>query len=176
MKSLLVISAIVALAFGASAEAWTIGADGATITAALDDGRLTLSGDGKTVDFVSAAETPWAGKTINDVVFSGDITPGQNLLAGLDESVTINGSMTIGTLRKISGAFLAGEVAPAEASGLSLDDRKLTLSVDVACRDSEQDESWREATVESVEANEAGEVVLTIPVGASEGVCRLRAK
>lgn len=165
MKNILLMLTIVALAFGASAETWEIGAEGATISAALEDGTLTLSGNGKTVDYVSAAQTPWAGKVVNNVVFSGDITPGKNLLAGLDENVTINGSMPISTLRKISDAFLAGEVTPAEACGLSLGAEKLVMVVDV-----------ENFAIESVETTEEGEVVVTIPVGATEGVYRLRAK
>lgn len=176
MKNVLLILAVVVQAFAVLAETWEIGATGAAITAMLADGRLTLSGNGKTVDFESVASTPWSGQTITDVVFNGDITPGKNLLAGLDDCVTINGSMPIRTLRDLSDAFLAGEVAPVEAGGLSLGEGKMVMSVDVDRRDSEKGETWSKATVESVETNAEGEVILTIPVGIPEGIYRLRTK
>lgn len=168
--------ALTAVAEAGNTASWAIGAEGAEITAVWTGDRLTLSGNGKTVDFDSAASVPWAALCVKDVVFNGDILPGKNLLAGLDDRVTINGSMPISTLRQLADAFLAGEVAPAEASGISFGDGKLVISVDVACRDPEKNEGWSEATVESVEVNDAGEVVLTIPVGVTDGVCRLRTK
>ena len=143
------------------AERWTVG-DG--VTAAWFDGRLSISGTGKVNDFASAAELPWAGHTVTNMTLAAGVTPGRNTFAGLEDTTTVNGTVPVSLLRASAGDFIVGNLAPAEASALKIENGEVKLTVEV---DASTDlKTWTPAKT----------VDVTVPVEGEKGFYILKSK
>ena len=131
---------------------WTVG-DG--VTAAWDDGILSITGAGKVDDFASAADLPWAGHTVTNMTLAAGVTPGKNTFAGLEDTATLNGTVPISLLRAAAGDFIVGSIAPAEASALAIEGGQVRLTVEV---DASTDlETWKRAWTDEISVPVEGE-------------------
>ena len=140
---------------------WTVG-DG--VTAEWEDGVLSISGTGKVNDFASAAELPWADYTVTNMTLAAGVTPGKNTFAGLADTATVNGAVPISLLRAAAGDFIVGNLAPAEASALKIENGEVKLTVEV---DASADlQTWKPATTVNV----------TVPVEGEKGFYVLKTR
>ena len=86
----------------ASAGIWPVGD---SVVAALNaDGTLSIDGTGTMDDFASAADLPWDPSTVKSVTIGDSVVIGENALAGLSDTATVNG-MNVGQYRKLFGGL-----------------------------------------------------------------------
>ena len=86
----------------ATAGIWPVGDD---VIAALNaDGTLSIDGTGAMDDFATAADLPWDPSTVKSVTIGDGVVIGENALAGLPDSATVNG-MNVGQYRKLFGGL-----------------------------------------------------------------------
>ena len=86
----------------ATAGIWPVGD---SVVAALNaDGTLSIDGTGAMADYASAADLPWDPSTVKSVTIGEGVVVGENALAGLPDSATVNG-MTVGQYRKLFGGL-----------------------------------------------------------------------
>ena len=86
----------------ATAGIWPVGDD---VIAALNaDGTLSIDGTGTMNDFASAADLPWDPSAVKSVTIGEGVVVGENALAGLPDSATVNG-MNVGQYRKLFGGL-----------------------------------------------------------------------
>ena len=156
-----VYTATVADADVTASSQWTVG-DG--VSAEWHDRILSLTGSGKVSDYASAAELPWAGFTVTNMTFASGVTPGRNTYAGLADTAMVNGTVPISLLRASAGEFLVGNLSPAEASALKIENGEVKLTVVVD--ESADLQTWTPAKT----------VDLTVPVKDEKGFYILRSK
>ena len=131
---------------------WTVG-DG--VTAAWEDGVLSITGSGKVNDFASAADLPWAALSVTNMTLAAGVTPGKNTFAGLGDTATVNGTVPISLLRAAAGDFVLGNLSPAEASALRIENGEVRLTVEV---DASADlKIWKPATTVEIDVPVEGE-------------------
>ena len=86
----------------ASAGIWSVGD---SVVAALNtDGTLSIDGTGAMDDFATAADLPWDPSTVKSVTIGDGVVVGENALAGLSDTATVNG-MNVGQYRKLFGGL-----------------------------------------------------------------------
>ena len=86
----------------ATAGIWPVGDD---VIAALNaDGTLSIDGTGAMDDFATAADLPWNPSTVKSVTIGDGVVVGENALAGLSDTATVNG-MNVGQYRKLFGGL-----------------------------------------------------------------------
>lgn len=140
---------------------WTVG-DG--VTAEWERGNLSITGAGKVDDFTSAADLPWAGYTVSNISLAASVTPGKNTFAGLEDTATVNGTVPVSLFRAAAGDFIVGNIAPAEASALAIENGQVRLTVEV---DASKDlQNWTPAKT----------VEISVPVEGAKGFYILKTK
>ena len=78
---------------------------GDSVVAALNaDGTLSIDGTGAMADYASAADLPWDPSAVKSVTIGEGVVVGENALAGLPETATVNG-MNVGQYRKLFGGL-----------------------------------------------------------------------
>ncbi|MBO6121109.1 MAG: hypothetical protein J6Q49_04545, partial [Kiritimatiellae bacterium] len=86
----------------ATGDIWAVGDD---VIAALNaDGTLSIDGTGAMDDFAATADLPWDPSTVKSVTIGDGVVVGENALAGLPDSATVNG-MNVGQYRKLFGGL-----------------------------------------------------------------------
>ena len=157
---------------------WTIGEG---VTASWNDGTVAIAGAGQTDDFAEdAKDVPWiaAGLPVSAMTIPSAVTPGQNLVAGLADTVTVNGA-TLALMRQlVGGDAIIGGLTPAGATTIAVKDGKVKLTVQVeTTTDLGEGADWQPATVEDGALTKEGDgVVLTLPAAAEKGFYILKTK
>ena len=144
-------------------------------------GALVFEGRGRTDDFASAEERPWAetmpGVTATRVAET--VTLGANSLKGIVETAPINGLVPSDLFAALGGQEPAGAISGAEPEKVAIIDGKAYLDVSV-CTNGEvtaTTEGWEKAKIEAVDLDkETGTAILTIPATAETGFMILKSK
>jgi len=116
---------------------------GDSVVAALNaDGTLSIDGTGAMADYASAADLPWDPSAVKSVTIGEGVVVGENALAGLPETATVNG-MNVGQYRKLFGGLgMSGvpegsvvvsrtELEAAQAATLEIADGTALLGISV---------------------------------------------
>ena len=154
---------------------WTLGKG---VTGAWVDGVVTIVGAGPIDDFADEYDVPWYGLDVTAISLPATVTPGQNFVTGLADTVTVNG-VTLALMRQlVGGDAIIGGLTPAGATAIAVKDGKVKLTVQVeTTTDLGEGAEWQPATVEGGELTKDGDgVVLTLPAAAKKGFYILKTK
>ena len=164
-------------------ESWKIG-DSVTATLGTD-GILSFTGTGATRNFSGAADVPWDRTSVKGVQIGDGVTLGENVFAGLSDSVPV--SLSLGELKRGFGSSVPEgmllvsrtEVEAAGASTLELEKGMAVLGITV-CTNS--DLSAKVSTWKPVSFDKSGlsvsadgtKILAPIPANAERGFMVLR--
>ena len=163
---------------GSEERPWWIGDDVQAYTNGF--GGLVITGGGATSNFTDTVSVPWAEVVdeISSVTVPDAVTVvGDNLWAGLEESVVINGE-TIVRRKEIAVGFPvetpAGAISGAEFERIDIVDGKAYLDVSVYASNTLTNESWSVVTNGVIEVPAEGKsgffYLKSKPAGASNAV------
>ena len=114
----------------------------------MGTGALVFEGRGRTDDFASAAERPWAesmpGVTATRVAEA--VTLGKNSLNGIAATAPVNGLVPSDLYAAIGGEDPAGAISGAEPEKVAIIDGKAYLDVSVYTSDTITNQNWSVAT------------------------------
>ena len=167
---------------------WPVGDD---VIAALDaDGTLSIDGTGAMDDFATAADLPWDPSAVKSVTIGDGVVVGENALAGLPDSATVNG-MNVGQYRKLFGGLgMSGvpegsvvvsrtELEAARAATLEIADGTAILGISVctngdltAATSSWAPVAFRKSDLEV--SADGTKIIAPIPANAEKGFMILR--
>ena len=122
---------------GESVVVWTNGA-----------GALVFEGRGRTEDFESAAEQPWAEvmSGVTEGRVAETVTLGANSLKGIAATAPVNGLVPSDLFSAIGGQDPAGAISGAEFDKVAIMDGKAYLDVRVYTSDAVTNQNWSVAT------------------------------
>lgn len=129
-------------------------------------------------DFADEYDVPWYGLDVTAISLPATVTPGQNFVTGLADTVTVNG-VTLALMRQlVGGDAIIGGLTPAGATAIAVKDGKVKLTVQVeTTTDLGEGAEWQPATVEGGELTKDGDgVILTLPAAAEKGFYILKTK
>ena len=164
-------------------ESWKIG-DSVTATLGTD-GILSFTGTGATRNFSGAADVPWNRTSVKGVQIGDGVTLGENVFAGLSDSVPV--SLSLGELKSGFGSSVPEgmllvsrtEVEAAGASTLELEKGMAVLGITV-CTNSDltaKVSTWKPVSFDksglSVSAD-GTKILAPIPANAERGFMVLR--
>ena len=164
-------------------ESWKIG-DSVTATLGTD-GILSFTGTGATRNFSGAADVPWDRTSVKGVQIGDGVTLGENVFAGLSDSVPV--SLSLGELKSGFGSSVPEgmllvsrtEVEAAGASTLELEKGMAVLGITV-CTNSDltaKVSTWKPVSFDksglSVSAD-GTKILAPIPANAERGFMVLR--
>ena len=172
----------------ATAGIWPVGDD---VIAALNaDGTLSIDGTGAMDDFATAADLPWDPSAVKSVTIGDGVVIGENALAGLPDSATVNG-MNVGQYRKLFGGLgMSGvpegsvvvsrtELEAAQAATLEIADGTALLGISVctsgdltAATSSWAPVAFRKSDLEV--SADGTKIIAPIPANAEKGFMILR--
>ncbi len=172
----------------ATGDIWAVGDD---VIAALNaDGTLSIDGTGAMDDFATAADLPWDPSTVKSVTIGDGVVIGENALAGLSDTATVNG-MNVGQYRKLFGGLgMSGvpegsvavsrtELEAAQAATLEIADGTAILGISVctngdltAATSSWAPVAFRKSDLEV--SADGTKIIAPIPANAEKGFMILR--
>ena len=96
-------------------------------------GALVFEGRGRTDDFASAAERPWAESMpgVRTARVAETVTLGTNTLKGIAATAPVNGLVPSDLFAAVGGQDPAGAISPAEFEKVAIIDGKAYLDVSV---------------------------------------------
>ena len=172
----------------ATAGIWPVGDD---VIAALNaDGTLSIDGTGAMDDFATAADLPWDPSAVKSVTIGDGVAVGENALAGLPDSATVNG-MNVGQYRKLFGGLgMSGvpegsvvvsrtELEAAQAATLEIADGTAILGISV-CTNGDltaTTSSWAPVAFRKSDLEVSADgtkIIAPIPANAEKGFMILR--
>ena len=172
----------------ASAGIWSVGD---SVVAALNtDGTLSIDGTGAMDDFATAADLPWDPSTVKSVTIGDGVVVGENALAGLSDTATVNG-MNVGQYRKLFGGLGMSGVPEGsivvsrtelEAPGIeaiSIADGTALLGISICTNAdlSAATSTWAPVTLRKSDldvSSDGKHIIAPIPVNADRGFMILR--
>ncbi len=142
---------------GESVVVWTNG-----------NSTLVFEGRGRTDDFASAAERPWA-EVMSQVMaarVAETVRLGANSLKGIVTTSPVNGIVLNDLFAAVGGQDPAGAISPAEFECVKIEDGKALLDVSVYTTDTIENPNWSVAT----------NGVITVPAEGKQGFFYLMSK
>lgn len=114
----------------------------------MGTGALVFEGRGRTDDFASAAERPWAESMpgVRTTRVAETVTLGTNTLKGIAATAPVNGLVPSDLFSAIGGQDPAGAISGAEFEQVQIIDGKAYLDVRVYTSDAVTNQNWSVAT------------------------------
>ena len=114
----------------------------------MGTGALVFEGRGRTDDFASAAERPWAEvmSGVTESRVAATVTLGANSLKGIAATAPVNGLVPSDLFSAIGGQDPAGAISGAEFEQVQIIDGKAYLDVRVYTSDAVTNQNWSVAT------------------------------
>ena len=170
-----VVATVATVPEGTRSAPWTVGKDGANVTAYLEEGMLFVEGAGAMTNFKFAADAPWApaASRIDRVEVAPTVAPiGEHAFDGIPANVPL-------ALTETQVPRAAGSILPPGAERIEIIGGKAYLGVSV-CTNGDVEattEGWEKAKVEAVDLDEeSGTAILTVPATAEKGFMILKSK
>ena len=114
----------------------------------MGTGALVFEDRGRTDDFASAAERPWAESMpgVRTTRVAETVTLGTNTLKGIAATAPVNGLVPSDLFSAIGGQDPAGAISGAEFEQVQIIDGKAYLDVRVYTSDAVTNQNWSVAT------------------------------
>ena len=156
---------------GSELAPWRVGEDVYATTNGV--GGLVVTGTGATFDFTAEAPTPWTGLPVTTVSLPDPVAPGKRFLAGLANSVTVEG-VSLRLLKALVSESDApervGSLGPVRFTSITCSDGSARLGVAVRMKGAASGAAWADATVESAAVDAStGAALVTVTAPADEG-------